>query len=63
MIEEISYDGLYDMKFGDRARLNSFDVWRIPGGWLFSIREKMAGNSLVFVPFDNEFMKLKKVDN
>ena len=47
------------MNLGDSGKIAFADVLRVPGGWIFS-----WGNSesqiAVFVPFNNEFMEVKK---
>lgn len=45
---------LYKMKPGERIKFDIvWDVWRIPGGWLFAI----GGDGMIctFIPYNNEF--------
>ena len=54
---EIAFEYIYKMKLGERFHKDLFDIWRVPGGWLFGIDGGDTGAVLEFVPFDNEFMK------
>lgn len=45
---------LYAMKLGEKIKFDIWDVWRVPGGWIFALD---AGTSAIttFVPFNSEF--------
>ncbi len=44
---------IYSMEFGDRLLTENFIIFRVPGGWIFEV----VGNSMVFVPYNREFLK------
>lgn len=41
---------MYEMKFGDMISVAGMDVYRVPGGWLYT-----CPSFGVFVPFNNEY--------
>ena len=45
---------LYTMKLGEKIKFDIWDVWRVPGGWLFAL-DTGADSLSQFVPFNNEF--------
>jgi hypothetical protein len=56
MVDSVDKDNpiLYTMKLHETVRVNNQGIYviRVPGGWLYVY----SGNSVQFVPFNNEFM-------
>lgn len=48
-------EDLYTMKCGDRIKYSIWDVFKVPGGWIYSCD---GGTSMfgVFIPFNKEFI-------
>ena len=57
MEKEQNLQELYKMKLGERIKYSIFDIWRVPGGWMFAIDGGDIGVTSTFVPFNNEFME------
>ena len=57
-------DEIYEMELHDRKYVDATEILRVPGGWIYvHYTENGAGGnstSSCFVPFNNEFQKIKK---
>ena len=54
-------ENLLTMKIGDRIKFDVWDIWRVPGGWIFGCDGGESGMVSIFVPYDtnahNDFVK------
>ena len=66
MKEETKTKTIYDLKLNEGLEVVSsfggkIEITRVPGGWTYSF--EFAGwrqTQVIFVPFNNEFMKIPK---
>lgn len=45
------FENIYKMKLGERFKHDIFDIWRVPGGWIFGIDGGENGITTTFIPY------------
>jgi hypothetical protein len=49
---------IHDMKLHTELFFNNFKIFRVPGGWIYTLTDCYGENpNCVFVPFNNEFQE------
>jgi len=49
---------LHDMKLHAELNFNAFKIFRVPGGWIYTLTDCCGENpTSIFVPFNNEFQE------
>jgi hypothetical protein len=48
---------IYSMSFGEKRKLDNWDVYRVPGGWIFTDTQ---GGFAEFVPYSEEFKETQE---